>query len=135
MKKEYKKYMSYFQKVTTVGVVTCAKNIKEAEAEAEQIVKNSNPVERCFYDETPFTLSDTEEWNPDIEILSVDPSKDNNHLDFTVKVNDEYSLYIAKACGKSVEDLTNEDFEKFFVDSISEFISKGEKKYGETLNA
>jgi hypothetical protein len=128
----YKQYMSYFQKVTTVGILTCGQDHSEAEEEARLIMKNSTPVERCFYDETPFELSDSEEWNPDIDIVSVHPTEDSKQLEYTIKTNVEYSQFVADSCGKKIEDLTDKDFEKFFLDSMAEFIAKGEKKYGKT---
>jgi len=126
----YNKYMSYFQKVTTVGVVTCATNKEEASKLAEIEMTDGNTVERCYYDETKFKLSDTQEWNPDFEIISVDPSADNKHLDYTIKANEEYSKCVSEFCGKPVGELTDKDYENFFLDCAKEFIEKGEKVYG-----
>ena len=121
---EYKKYMSYFQKVTTIGVITCGKNMKEAYEEAELTVNSIRPVERCFYDETQFELTDTEEWNPDIEIVSIDPTPDNKSLDYTIKANKEYSVFVAKSLGKKIENLTDKDFENFFLGSMKNLLLK-----------
>jgi len=122
--------MSYFQKVITVGIVTCAKNEEEAEKLASAEITDGNTVERCYYDEGKFQLSDTEVWNPDFEIISVDPSSDNTHLDYTIKANEDYSKYVAESCGKKVADLTDEDFHTYFLECADEFIKKGEKLYG-----
>jgi len=130
MKKEYKKYVSYFQKVVTVGVLTCGKDHEEAEKEARAIMEGDNPIERCFYDETSFELSDSEEWQPDFDIISIDPSKDKHSLEYYIQANDQYTALIAKGCNKKIEEVTNEDFQKFFMDSIQEFIKKGEEKFG-----
>lgn len=59
--KKEKNFISYYQSVTTVGIVSKAKNIKEAEEKAKQKVVNFGFV--CgLVSQTPMELSGTEEW-------------------------------------------------------------------------
>ena len=125
---KYKKYITYLQKVTTVGVVTCSKDSQEAMAEALRTIDSKNEPARCFYDETEFKVSDVEEWNPDIDIVSVDPSANGKSINYCMNINANMTQYVAKSCGKSISDIKDEDCEKFFIDCMNEFVAKGEKK-------
>lgn len=75
------RYISYFQSVTTVGVITVAKNIEEAEKKAMVEFKRKEDVDCRIFNQTPFELSDTSlilqgikgKWNS--ALFDVDTSK------------------------------------------------------------
>lgn len=63
MRKDYKNFISYFQSVTTIGIVNRCKSAEEAEKKANMKLKKSDFM--CgVMGRTPFELSATEEWNP-----------------------------------------------------------------------
>lgn len=54
-------FITYFQSVTTIGVINLAKSKKEAEAEAKKRMGKSDFT--CgIVGQTPMTMSMTEEW-------------------------------------------------------------------------
>jgi hypothetical protein len=54
-------FISYFQKVTTIGIVSRAKSAKEAESKSRKKIKNSELT--CgLVAETPFEATATETW-------------------------------------------------------------------------
>jgi hypothetical protein len=119
---EYKKYVSYFQKVTTIGILTCGKDYDEAMDEAKLIIKDTSSPNRCFYDETGFDYSDTEEWNPAVDIISIDP--DGDSLNMTISMNDKYTEAIAKSLGKSIGEVTEEDCQNFVKEALTSIVEK-----------
>jgi len=58
-----KEYISYFQSVTTIGIVSSGKNAKEAQEKSELKMKNSSMTYSVIAHE-PFTASATDEWEP-----------------------------------------------------------------------
>lgn len=55
-----KKYIAYFQRVTTLGIVTSGERIEEAQEKAERLIKQQD-APQCFFDETTWELVDMEE--------------------------------------------------------------------------
>lgn len=53
-----KTYVSYFQSVITIGILTKAKSIEEAERKAT-LARENNVAH--FFEQTPMEMSDTEE--------------------------------------------------------------------------
>lgn len=72
MKAKTKPYISYFQRVITLGVMNCAKNAKEARKIAKDRLSCSDTfltdLNYCAFDETPFKHSLTEEWKTKMKI-------------------------------------------------------------------
>lgn len=59
----FRNYISYFQMVTTLGVINRARSAREAESKAREKVKNSDFM--CgVVSQTPFELDATDEWIP-----------------------------------------------------------------------
>lgn len=54
-------YISYFQSVTTIGVISLAKNQKEAEVDAKKRMQQSD-FAHGIVGQTPMTFSMTEKW-------------------------------------------------------------------------
>lgn len=54
-------YISYFQSVTTIGVISLAKNPKEAELDAKKRMKDS-AFAHGVVGQTPMTFAMTEKW-------------------------------------------------------------------------
>ena len=111
-----KKFVSYFQKVLTVGIMTYAKNTKEAEKKAWVKFKNQEGL-NCLYEESKFELSDTDEWCPEIET-----SYTEDGVGWKFNPSDKTKEAIAKKIGKSVSDLTEEDFTNFIKDSVEKAV-------------
>ena len=108
-----KKYISYFQKVVTIGVMTYAKNVIEAEKKARVKFKNSEGLVYCLYEETNPELNETYEWKPEIET-----SYTEDEMGWKFNPSTKTKDAIAKKIGKNVSDLTEEDFTSFIKDSV-----------------
>lgn len=109
--KEVKKFISYFQSVITIGVMSSGKDYKEAEKEAIKKFNGDKGINYCHFDQTEFELTDSEEWNPELEVDEKKSSKDSFTFDFapsklTKKI-------IAERLHKDVSDLTQADYEEF----------------------
>jgi len=127
MSSSYKKYISYFQRVQTIGVLSCGKGFDEAAREATALSKE-NPISRCFYDETEWELSDTAEYNPDIEVVDVDPSPDGESIEMRFNFSKKTADLIANNIGKSTCDITSEDLNDVLKVAIKSIINKGKKQ-------
>lgn len=112
-----KKYISYFQKVVTIGVMTYAKNVKEAEKKAWVKFKDSEGLTYCLYEESKFELSDTDEWCPEIET-----SYTEDGVGWKFNPSAKTKDAIAKKIGKNIDDLTEEDFASFIKDSVEKAV-------------
>jgi hypothetical protein len=58
-----KKYITYFQSVTTIGIVSSGETPKEAQAKSELKMKNASMAYSVIAHE-PFTASATDQWEP-----------------------------------------------------------------------
>lgn len=118
-----KKYVSYFQSVITVGVMKEARNKKEAEAKAKKEINHKDMLEEgfchCSFSQTPFSLIDSEEWIPEIETTTT-----KNGLGWKFCPNNKTRTAIANKMSKSLENLTDDDIEKFIKSSIEENLKK-----------
>jgi len=65
-KTEMKNFITYFQSVTTIGIVSRAKTAKEAEGKSTKRLKNSS-VSCGIINQTPYTISDTDQWEIDCQ--------------------------------------------------------------------
>ena len=119
--KKIKKFISYFQSVTTVGIMTCAKNYKEASEQAKDIL-DARDINYCHFDQTGLELSDTVEWNPEFEIVSEDPTEDGHATEWGVKIGDKMKNIMAERLGKSPDELTPADCSEFVSDALRHVI-------------
>jgi tryptophanase len=128
-KSELKKYISYFQETNSYGVMTIARTSEEAAKKAAKELKDT--VSRKIYlHKIPLTHVQTEEWNPDIDIevdADIDNSGDIPYLKYVIEPNSNFSQLVSDYSGKELEELTDKDFEDFFMDCTNEFIEKGTK--------
>ena len=65
-KSEMKNFITYFQSVTTIGIVSRANTAKEAEEKSTKRLKNSS-VSCGIINQTPYTVSDTDQWGIDCQ--------------------------------------------------------------------
>ena len=103
-------YISYFQSVTTVGIVNQARSIQEAEDVAKQKFKDSD-LSCGIVGQTPFEISDTEPWNPDFTGCLL--RADDTHENMSFNLNDVTRERIACKLHKLSEDVTEEDCVEF----------------------
>lgn len=111
-----KRYISYFQSVLTVGIMSRGKNEEEAERRANLIMQNKeNGVNYCIFEQSPMEISHTEMFEPEFE---TDPtSKDGIRFNFSP--DEKTKNIIATRMGKRVEEMLDEDYERFAKESIS----------------
>ncbi len=57
---EDKKFVTWFQSVITIGIVTRAKDFDEADTKAKKIMADGG-AKLAWFDQTPLEISDTEE--------------------------------------------------------------------------
>ena len=110
------KYISYFQSVITIGVLSEGKNAEEASLKAEKKLLSKDGVNHCVFEQTDFKLSETEVWEPEFETEEV--SQDGLHFRFNP--DDRTRNIIATRMQKRVEDLTQEDCERFVKEAIED---------------
>ena len=109
-----KKYISYFQSVITIGILSNGENASEAASEASKKLLSKDGVNHCVFDQTNFKLSETEEWNPEFE--AEDVSEDGFHFRFNP--DNQTRNVIATRMQKQVDELTDEDCERFVKEAI-----------------
>ena len=106
-------YVSYFQSVTTIGIITSANNIENAEIIANKKFDSQDGLCYCLFDQTPFHLTDTEPYNP--ELL---PGSCEEGVSIRFNPNKDTSELIARKIGKDINTLSNQDIEDFVKKSI-----------------
>jgi hypothetical protein len=89
-------FVSYFQSVTTVGVVITARTPQEAEELAKLKMADGQFVSGIF-NQSPYTLSATEEWQPEFS---------KNHR---VSFDDDIITKIAVKLNKQPDELSAND--------------------------
>ena len=119
----YKKYISYFQSVTTIGILTCGKSMEEAEDSAREKLRVSD-LNYCHFEQTPLEYSDTEEWKPAFEIISENPTADGKAIEWSVVIGDEMKNAIANGLGVLPHELTKEHIDSFVRETLATMISK-----------
>lgn len=107
---DLRNYISYFQSVTTVGMVNSAHNLQEAEDKAKRKFRSSD-LSCGIVGQTPFEISETEPWNPDF--TGCYSPIDDTHSNMSFNMNDETKHRIAEKLQKSVEDVTDDDYVEF----------------------
>jgi hypothetical protein len=110
-----KRYISYFQSVLTVGIISRGKNAEEAEKRANLIMQNKeNGVNYCIFEQSPMERSHTEIFEPEFE---VDPtSKDGIRFNFSP--DEKTKNIIATRMGKKADEMLDSDYEEFIKKSM-----------------
>ena len=67
---ETKNFITYFQSVTTIGIVSRAKSAKEAEEKSSKKLGNSE-ISCGLVNQTPYTIGGTDEWKVDCKNSNV----------------------------------------------------------------
>lgn len=102
-------FVSYFQSVTTVGVVTTARNPLEAEALAKSRITDGRFVSGIF-NQTPYTLSETEEWKPEFSGVSVNTGQDeSNNVNLVLSLGEDVITKIASKLNKQPSEISEDD--------------------------
>ena len=113
MSKE-KKYISYFQSVITIGIMSNGSTQKEAGEKARSKLLDVNGVNHCFFEQTDFDLTKVERWKPEINLEDMDL----DGMSFRFNPNCHTKNIIATRLHKDVKDLTEEDYQRFVKESI-----------------
>jgi len=107
------KYISYFQSVTSIGIMTHAKNIREAEQKAKLKLKNKDGVNYCVFDQSDFEFSNTEIYDPEIDSQEIDGG-----VNLKFKPDRKTKNIIATRLQKSPKELTSNDIEGFVKECV-----------------
>jgi len=124
---QYKKYISYFQSVTTIGILTCDKSHDDAMESAKEKLR-VNDLNYCHFEQTDLELSDTVEWKPDFEIVSEDPTPDGKALEWTVNIGESMRNVMATRSGVEPDELTDEHVSTFVGDALKNIIDMAENE-------
>jgi hypothetical protein len=118
---ELRNYISYFQSVTTIGIINRARNSDEAESKARRKLDNSDFM--CgVVGQTPFELHATDEWKPKLPSNHDVTMDDTIDVDEPVKIeaeplilnlDDQTKKCICDKIGKTVEQITHQDYLDF----------------------
>jgi hypothetical protein len=115
-RKHQHNFISYFQSVTTIGVISQARNSEEAEAHAAEKLKNSDLT--CgLVGQTPFILSATEEWTPDISGLTIKPTS------LAIDIKDDERFFIAEMLHKKPDELSSQECSQYIKGLLEQRIS------------
>jgi hypothetical protein len=113
------RYISYFQSVLTIGIMSNGKSMQEAEKKSSIKIKDKSGVNYCVFEQTPFELTDTEEWKPEFE-----PEETPDGIKFRFDPDEKTKNVIATRLGKDIGDLTDSDLEDFIKQSIEIALKK-----------
>ena len=114
------RHISYFQSVITLGILSHGETSEEASKKAKEKMKDSEGVNYCFFEQTPFESVATEKWTPEIES---EEGHKGNGLRFNFDPSDETKNVIATRLQKDVSVLTKEDYEAFVKDSLEKALA------------
>lgn len=114
-----RQFISYFQSVITMGILTDAKNKKEAEEKARLKLKDKDSVNYCLFDQTGFELFKSEEWKPQfISGTETETLGNPDCLKFTFNPTPDIKNIIASRLQKKPVNLTTEDLTQFVKESL-----------------
>jgi hypothetical protein len=111
-------YVSYFQSVITVGVMTSAHNVKEAKEKAKKKLIDKQ-LNYCFFDQTPFKLTETEKCNVELQKY-----REGNGVVFAFNPDYKTKNVIATRLLKKPEELTEDDYATFVKESVELSLKK-----------
>ena len=107
-----KHYVTYFQSVMTIGVLTQSRNKKEALEIARKRLKDKD-LNYCFFEQTELEPSYTEESKinlPDTEVL--------------LKIPEKARKLIASRLQKEESELNADDYRTFLQETIEKTVEK-----------
>lgn len=110
-------FVSYFQSVTTIGVVTTARNPIEAEALSKVKMEKGQFVSGIF-NQSPYTLSETEEWQPNFSGVAIDDQKEENSVDIMLSLGEDTIAKIATRLNKQPNEISEDDCLQFLKSSL-----------------
>ena len=90
-------FVSYFQSVITIGVMSKGASSKDAAKKARDKLSNKNGVNHCFFDQTDFALSSVEQWKNEL-----DSKVSDDGLSFKFNPDDETKNIIATRLQKNI---------------------------------
>jgi hypothetical protein len=108
------KYISHFQSVITISVMEEGDSPEDASKKAIAQLKDKDCVNHCFYDQTDFELAGVEEWDAPSDKLP----KLEDAFGMQVQLSDRVKSVMATRLGKSVEEMTPEDYVRFIQESV-----------------
>jgi len=109
-----KKYISYFQSVITIGIMSNGVNSREAGEKAKDKLLNPDGVNHCYFEQTDFNLSSVEQWKPEISLENFD----SDGMVFKFNPDEHTKNIIATRLHKDVSTLTEDDYQLFVKNSI-----------------
>lgn len=128
---ELRNFISYFQSVTTIGIINRARSAREAEDKARKKIDNSDFM--CgVVGQTPFELHATDEWKPKLpsnhdaaidDTIDVDEPVKLEQSPIILNLDDNTKLCIADKIGKDLASITYEDYLNFVKWSIGKALS------------
>ena len=119
VKHEQRKFISYFQSVITIGIMNDAEGYEDAEIKANKKINDKKAINYCVFEQTPFELTDTEEWNPEFE-MNTTPQGLSINFNPDVKTKN----VIATRLGKDIKDMSDSDYADFVKESIEASLKK-----------
>ena len=108
-------YVSFFQSVTTVGIMTRAKSCEDAEIKAKRKLA-SEDFTSGLISQTPYSSAGTEEWN---QTLYPEERTEGVSID----LGSDLRLRIAKKLCVDVDSITPEDCSRFINQSLNEILT------------
>lgn len=115
-----KTYISYFQSVTTLGIMNSARNEKEAAAKAKDRMENGSCLSYCAFEQTPFKHTLTEP-------SGITYPFNANSIDVQFKISKIMRNVIATRMQKTPDDLTDEDIIGFIEDTLEKSLKTPKK--------
>jgi hypothetical protein len=112
-----KNFISYFQSVITIGIMSKGTSARNAAKKAKGKLFDKNGVNHCFFDQSEFKLSSVEQWKPELSEVDLD-----NGISFKFDPNEETKSVIATRLQKNVKDITEEDYHRFVKEAIQKEI-------------
>jgi len=112
MSKE-KNYVSYFQSVITIGIMSKGIDNRDAGNKAKEKLLDKKGINHCFFDQTDFDITSIEEWKPEIDSIA-----ELEGVSFKFNPDEETKNVIATRLHKSADDITEEDYHRFVKEAI-----------------
>ena len=112
---ENRNFISYFQSVTTIGVVCQADNPEEAEDKAKEKISQAGVM--CgVLTQTPYEIEITEEWSPHPDFGN---EFSRTHSNGHITLNEKLKQKIANRLNKTVTELSTDDYNCYIDDLVA----------------
>lgn len=110
---EEKSYISYFQSVTTIGIMTNGVSDQDAAKKAREKLLSKDGINYCHFDQTDFELSEVETWIPELDSVV-----SGGGVAFKFNPDEKTKNIIAERLHKNVSEITDSDYHEFVRDAI-----------------